>query len=69
MRLAISILCGIVMLTMGSCSKNSSGTVTVHKPRNHHSHYAKSVQKKHWHIGRITFRFEKQGVKKVKMKS
>jgi hypothetical protein len=68
MRIITLLIC-IVLSTMMSCSKNSSGTVTVHKPRNHHSHYAKSVHKKKWHIGRLTLRVEKQGTKKVKMKS
>jgi hypothetical protein len=67
MRTLVLILIAFWGLT--ACSKNSSGTVTVVKPRHHHTHYQHYAHKKKWHIGRIRLRFEKQGVKKVKMKS
>ena len=58
----------LALVLLSSCSKSSSGTYTAVKPRYHHSWYKNSVNKKNWHVGRIKFRFEKQGVKKVKMK-
>ncbi|MFZ2907222.1 MAG: hypothetical protein WAZ98_13550 [Cyclobacteriaceae bacterium] len=58
----------LILLTLPSCSKSTAGTSTVVKPRYHHTWYKNHVYKKKWHIGRIKLRFEKQGVKKVKMK-
>jgi hypothetical protein len=59
----------IALLAFGSCSKNTSGTVSVVKPRYHHSLYKDHTHKKKWHVGRIKIRPEKQGVKRTKMKS
>jgi hypothetical protein len=64
----IPIVAFLALVVLSSCSKSTAGTSTVVKPRYHHSWYKNSVHKKNWHIGRIKFRFEKQGVKKVKMK-
>jgi transposase len=58
----------LVAIILPSCSKSTAGTSTVVKPKYHHSWYKNSVYKKNWHVGRIRLRFEKQGVKKVKMK-
>ncbi len=58
----------LVSLLLPSCGRSTAGTSRVVKPRYHHSWYKNHVYKKKWHIGRIKFRFEKQGVKKVKMK-
>ena len=53
---------------LSACSKKSSGKYTAVKPKYHHSWYKDYAHKKKWHIGRIKFNFEKQGVKTVKMK-
>ena len=58
----------LLLVAFTSCSKSTAGTSTVVKPRYHHSWYKNSVYKKKWHVGRVRFQFEKQGVKKVKMK-
>jgi hypothetical protein len=42
---------------------------TVVKPRYHHTLYKNHTHKKKWRVGRIKFEPEKQGVKKVKMRS
>lgn len=54
-------------LLLCACSKKS-GTYTAVKPRYHKTWSPNHTHKKKWHIGRINFRFEKQGVKTVKMK-
>ena len=65
-RLLIIIL---IAVTLPACSKSTAGTSTVVKPRYHHSWYKNHTHRKKWGIGRVRFRFfEKQGVKKVKMK-
>ena len=65
----ILFILGVLFLVLPSCSKSTAGTSTVVKPRYHHSWYKNHTYRKKWHIGRIRFRFfEKQGVKKVKMK-
>jgi hypothetical protein len=57
----------IVLLVAASCSRGPTQTVV--KPRYHHSWYRKHVHNKKYSIGRVRVRFfEKQGVKKVKMK-
>lgn len=59
----------LALTVLASCNKKSTaGTSTVVKPEYHHSWYKNHVYKKKWHIGRIKIQFEKQGVKKVKMK-
>lgn len=57
---------GLVLLT--SCASGKGNTVTVVKPRTHNTWYTKHTYKRKWHIGRLRFYPEKQGVKKVKMK-
>lgn len=65
----ILLLIVLVLTVLTSCSKKSTaGTSTVVKPKYHHSWYKNHMYKKKWHIGRVRVRFEKQGVKKVKMK-
>lgn len=56
-----------VLVIAASCSRGPTETVV--KPRYHHSWYRKHVHNKKYAIGRFRVRFfEKQGVKKVKMK-
>jgi hypothetical protein len=56
-----------LVVLVASCSPSSSQRVV--KPRYHHSWYRKHVHNKKYAIGRFRVRFfEKQGVKKVKMK-
>jgi hypothetical protein len=58
-----------VVLLMPGC-RPASKHQEVMKPRYHHSWYRNHVHKKKIGIGRFRVRcFEKQGVKKVKMKS
>jgi transposase len=64
----ILLLAFLALAVLTSCSKSTAGTSTVVKPKYHHSWYKNHVYKKKWHVGRIRVRFEKQGVKKVKMK-
>lgn len=49
--------------------QSSKGSTEVVKPKYHHTWYKKHTYKRKWHIGRIYFHPEKQGVKKVKMKN
>lgn len=65
-QLLLLILLALAGLT--SCSKSTAATYTAVKPKYHHSWYKNHIYKKKWHVGRVRVRFEKQGVKKVKMK-
>jgi hypothetical protein len=57
-----------VLVLMSACASGKGNTVTVVKPRTHNSWYNKHTYKRKWHIGRLRFYPEKQGVKKVKMR-
>lgn len=56
------------LLLTSACATGKGNTVTVVKPRTHNSWYNKHTYKRKWHIGRLRFYPEKQGVKKVKMR-
>jgi hypothetical protein len=56
------------LMLMSSCASRKGNTVTVVKPRTHKTWYSKHTYKRKWHIGRLRFYPEKQGVKKVKMR-
>ncbi|WP_127123736.1 hypothetical protein [Chryseotalea sanaruensis] len=56
------------LLLTSACASGRGNTVTVVKPRTHNSWYNKHTYKRKWHIGRLRFYPEKQGVKKVKMR-
>ncbi|MCU0358705.1 MAG: hypothetical protein MUE95_14110 [Cyclobacteriaceae bacterium] len=62
-------VCRVSILVLTACSQQSAGTATVVKPRYHHTWYKNHMYKKKWRLGRIKFEPEKQGVKRVKMKS
>lgn len=53
---------------LSSCASRKGTAVTVVKPRTHNTWSNKHVYKRKWHIGRLRFYPEKQGVKKVKMR-
>lgn len=59
----------VLVIVFTSCSQQSAGTSKAVKPKYHHSWYKDHVYKKKWRVGRIKFEPEKQGVKRVKMKS
>lgn len=61
----------LLLLCVGAsaCQSSKGATIETVKPKYHHSWYKKHVYKKKWHLGRIHFRPEKQGVKKVKVKN
>lgn len=58
----------IGLFLMSACASSKGNTVTVVKPRTHNTWYTKHTYKRKWHIGRLRFYPEKQGVKKVKMR-
>lgn len=58
----------IGLILMSACASGKGTSVTVVKPRTHNSWYNKHTYKRKWHIGRLRFYPEKQGVKKVKMR-
>jgi transposase len=61
--------CFLTIAAFALASSCASGGETVVKPRYHKSWYKKHTWNKRWRIGRLQVRpFEKQGVKKVKMK-
>jgi hypothetical protein len=59
----------MLSLLASACQSSKGTTIQTVKPKYHHSWYKKHVYKKKWHVGRIHFRPEKQGVKQVKMKN
>ena len=59
----------LLLSTLASCKSGSEYTTRAVKPKIHHTWYKKHVYKKKWHLGRIRFYPEKQGVKQVKMKN
>ncbi len=59
----------LIYLCLAGCKGAEPGGTTVVKPRYHHTWYKNHVYKKKWHIGRLRIQPEKQGVKRVKMKS
>jgi transposase len=61
-------LCFFICAMLASCQSAKPGQTVVVKPRYHHTWYKNHIYKKKWHIGRIKFEPEKQGVKRVKMK-
>lgn len=58
----------LLLAVSAACSSHKGNTVTVVKPRTHNTWYTKHTYKRKWHIGRLRFYPEKQGVKKVKMR-
>jgi hypothetical protein len=66
-----SLLCFLLLSAFAaiSCASAHQRDPVVVKPRYHNGWYKNHVYKKKWRIGRIILYREKQGVKKVKMKS
>lgn len=64
----VSLIFLLPIVMFFSCRTAEPGGSVVVKPRYHRTWYKNHVYKKKWHIGRIKFEPEKQGVKKVKMK-
>lgn len=56
----------IIVTSLASVACRHDKEVMV-KPRYHHTWYKKHTYKKKWRIGRLWFRPEKQGVKKVRV--
>ncbi|GIV35781.1 MAG: hypothetical protein KatS3mg032_0160 [Cyclobacteriaceae bacterium] len=59
----------LLIIAAASCRATGNRYTTVVKPRYHHSLYKNHVHKRKWQFWRIKIEPEKQGVRKVKMRS